>query len=146
MHRQDIKSFVASATGSRKESLDLSGGEGFGFLPIAAAARTLADCNVAGDQVVPHGLRERHLEGSMDVVNGAGGEGLALLVVEPPNLNSGKVLELAVTKCGLEVIVHYALGADVGAVGHFARRHERFETVAEPRVHPLPGLEIVRVE
>jgi hypothetical protein len=56
-----VEGFVASIAGGREECPNLNGGEGFGFLPVAAAAGTLADRNITGDQVIPHGVRERHL-------------------------------------------------------------------------------------
>jgi hypothetical protein len=82
----------------------------------------------------------------VDVIDGAGGELLALLAVESPDLGAGEVLELAVSERGLEVVFDDALGADVGVVRHLASPHEGLEAVRESRVHPLPGLEVVRVE
>ncbi len=79
MAGHDVESFVACTASGCEEHLDLSGGQGFGLFAVAAATGPLADCYVAGDQVVPDSLRERLLEGDVDVVTGASRERLVLL-------------------------------------------------------------------
>ena len=63
----DVEGFIAGTAGGFEERLDLSGGEVFGLLPVVATMGALADCHVTGNHVISDRLRERHLEGGVEV-------------------------------------------------------------------------------